>query len=77
MEVNGTRNCLVTDTELFNSGGVEKWAYFQKKVEYPFKEATELYFFLIGKASQVDLKMGAQSAQILYIYQGINGIAVS
>jgi len=46
-------------------------------VEYPFKEATELYFFLIGKASQVDLKMGAQSAQILYIYQGINGIAVS
>jgi len=55
MEVNETRNCLVTDillnikkknilntfengkTQLFNSGGVVKWAYFQKKVEYPFK----------------------------------------
>jgi len=24
-------------TQLFNSGGVVKWAYFQKKVEYPFK----------------------------------------
>jgi len=49
MEINETRNCLVTDisenrlngfenskTQLFNSGGVVKWAYFQKKVEYPF-----------------------------------------
>jgi len=24
-------------TQLFNSGRVVKWAYFQKKVEYPFK----------------------------------------
>jgi len=24
-------------TQLFNFGGVVKWAYFQKKVEYPFK----------------------------------------
>jgi len=24
-------------TQQFNSGGVVKWAYFQKKVEYPFK----------------------------------------
>jgi len=24
-------------TQLFNSGGVVKWAYFPKKVEYPFK----------------------------------------
>jgi len=44
MEVNETRNCLVTDillngkksfknskTRLFNSGGVVKWAYFPKK----------------------------------------------
>jgi len=23
-------------TQLFNSGGVVKWEYFQKKVEYPF-----------------------------------------
>jgi len=56
MEVNETRNCLVTDilqkkkksenrlngfengkTQLYNSGGVVKLAYFQKKVEYPFK----------------------------------------
>jgi len=54
MEVNETRNGLVTDillnirkkrlngfgngkTQTFNSGGVVKWAYFQKKVEYPFK----------------------------------------
>jgi len=25
-------------TQLFNSGGVVKWAYFQKKVEYPFNK---------------------------------------
>jgi len=51
MEVNETRNCMVTDillniwipfkngkNQLFNSGGLVKWAYFQKKkVEYPFK----------------------------------------
>jgi len=27
-------------TQQFNSGGVVKWAYFQKKVEYPFKYTT-------------------------------------
>jgi len=26
-------------TQLFNSGGVVKWACFQKKVEYPFKKS--------------------------------------
>jgi len=54
MEVNETRNCLVTDillkikknrlntfengkTQLLNSGGVVKWAYFQKKWSIPLK----------------------------------------
>jgi len=54
MEVNETRNCLVTDillnikknrlntfengkTQLLNSGGVVKWAYFQKKCSIPLK----------------------------------------
>jgi len=47
MEVNGTRNYLFTDIllnikmvklNLFNSEGIVKWAYYQKKrVEYPFK----------------------------------------
>jgi len=43
MEVNETRNCLVTDirlkingeTRLFNSGGLVKSAYFQKKWSIP------------------------------------------
>jgi len=53
MEVNETRNCVVTDillnkkiknrlngfangkTRLFKSGGVVKWAYFQKKWSIP------------------------------------------
>jgi len=34
-------------TQLFNSGGVVKLAYFQKKVEYPFKD----YFFTRNKPS--------------------------
>jgi len=50
MEVNETRNCLVTDiflnirngfengkTQLFNSGGVVKLAYFQKKWSIPLR----------------------------------------
>jgi len=42
MEVNGTRNCLVTDTELFNSGGVEKLAYFPKKWSIPLNRFLNL-----------------------------------
>jgi len=42
MEVNETRNFLLTDILLnikkLVTGGVVKWAYFQKKVEYPFKK---------------------------------------
>jgi len=32
-------------TQLFNSEGVVKWAYFQKKVEYPFKYILLAYVF--------------------------------
>jgi len=32
------------ETQLFNSGGVVKWAYFQQKVEYPFKYSPILPF---------------------------------
>jgi len=55
MEVNETRNCMVTDillnirrsakwirngkTQQFNSGGVVKWAYFQKKWSIPLTAA--------------------------------------
>jgi len=52
MEVNKTRNCLVTDIllnirkssefengKLFNSVGVVKRAYFQKKWSIPLKES--------------------------------------
>jgi len=34
-------------TQLFNSGGVVKWAHFQKKVEYPFNFMKQQEYFLI------------------------------
>jgi len=40
--LNGFENCKI---QLFNSEGVLKWAYFQKKkVEYPFKDISPILF---------------------------------
>jgi len=33
-------------TQLFNSGGVVKRAYFQKKVEYPFNKKDDIFVYL-------------------------------
>jgi len=61
MEVNETRNCLVDillnplNAQLFNSGGVVKLAYFQKKkknLEYPFN----MYTFIPSSYCEVPRK---------------------
>jgi len=43
--LNGFEN---SKTQLFNSGGVVKWAYFQKKVDYPFNVLSKMLFSCLG-----------------------------
>jgi len=49
----------------FNSGGVVKWAYFQKKVEYPFK-------FTISNLKSVSLENSISLTVCICIFKDLS-----